>query len=80
MKLYMIIWGFYSSNEGGYEWDSIWTSKEAALKALNKTVDRKKLDKDPKRDVYTNGDYWVGISEIMADTDSPYDCEEKEIK
>lgn len=33
-KVYVVQWGYYSSNDGGQEWDSIWTSEEGAKKRI----------------------------------------------
>jgi len=79
-KAYAVQWGFYSSNEGGSEWDSIWTTEDAAKKRIQDEVnERQRLShisevfkkyKDRKDlTTYTDGDYWIDYVEIFLDTE-----------
>jgi hypothetical protein len=76
MKIYLINWGFYSSNDGGHEMTAIYSTYEKALKHIQiethnfEDLKQKKNKKTGKlTDCWTDGDYWVSID--MGYMDSP---------
>lgn len=75
MKLYIIQWGFHSCLDGGSELNSIWTNKENAKKYIKEQAQKKHLEpdkKDPSDDYFTDGDYWIHLSEVDSDTENMY--------
>jgi hypothetical protein len=75
LKLYLVQWGFHSGLDGGHELDSIWTSEKKAKAYLNKQVKEKKLSpskKNPSDTYFTDGDYWITLTEVDSDTEYMY--------
>lgn len=82
-KIYAVTWGFYSSNEGGNEYDSFWTSEELAKKRIQEIANNRVYKLSPIKEVfkkykerndfiYTDGDYWISYEEYSVDTPSMY--------
>lgn len=71
MKLYIIQWGFYSGLDGGRELDSIWTNKIWARKYMQDKAKEERATKE-KQDLYTDGDYWISLTEVNGDTGAMY--------
>lgn len=77
MKLYIIQWGYHSCLDGGSELDSIWTNKIWGRKYLrDKATGRHLKKKRGDGDYYTNGDYWISMSEVNSDSEYMYDRSE----
>jgi hypothetical protein len=75
LKLYLVQWGFYSCLDGGSELDSIWTNKENAKKYIKEQAEKKDLEphkKHPSDDYFTDGDYYIHLTEVDSDTENMY--------
>lgn len=74
-KIYLIQWGFYSSNESTQELEAICSSYEKAVSMIEKKYERKGLyrRKDKQTDlplnVWTDDDFWVSIQEAYIDSE-----------
>jgi len=76
MKAYLIEWGFYTCNNGGMEIEAIYNTREDALIHIQKSHNFNKLkqikSKQTKEliDNWSDGDYWIGITEIYINSPS----------
>lgn len=70
--VYVLQWGFHSSNEGG-EYESFWSTKEKADKALMEEVFCRGLEQQRSRktkelsDIWSDGDYYIYVQQITVD-------------
>lgn len=71
MILYIVQWGYHSSNDGGSELDSIWTQYDKAIKYILDEVTGRHLEKK-NAEYWTDGDYWISLSKVNSDTRSMY--------
>lgn len=71
-KVYIIQWGYNSSNDGGQELDSIWSTKEKAKKCFDKISKQKKCNFIKTENYASDGDYWVSITEINLDNEDMF--------
>lgn len=76
MKLWIIQWGYHTCLDGGSELDSIWTNETKAYEYLRSIAQNKDLQKHKNRktgqefsNTYTDGDYWISLSEVYSDTE-----------
>lgn len=76
-KIYAVQYGFYSNFEPS-EFNSLWSTKELAMNIVKKEIDFHNLEQSTHRktkklvDVWTNGDYYVTISEVNLDSEYLY--------
>lgn len=71
MKVYIIQWGYNSTDGGGPELDSIWTHKESARKHLHNEASGDHLRKE-NENYWTNGDKWMTMCEVNVDNPDLY--------
>lgn len=74
-QVYLVQWGFYSDLSGECGLKSIWSTKELAIRSIKREVNnrRHKIPKSEKStDLWTDGDYWISVSEVNLDSEYLY--------
>jgi hypothetical protein len=71
MKIYLIQWGYYSCLDGGSELEAIYSTYQKALehiKSIGRQLEQVKNRKTGEPlDTWTDGDYWISITEGVMD-------------